>query len=232
MKLPKFTYSDRWETKGLRIYLTERGELPGVTSVLNITEPSHGLDIWKQRLGIYADEIQGEARNRGIVLHDALQEIAGKNTIEPPSWLEQDYYNYWESLKPFLSTIQEDILSEAFVWSRYGYAGTFDRLCKISGDYYVVDWKTSDSPKSSNTVKRYKIQLAAYAGAINWVYRDFLKVSKAKIVVALPYTDAQVITLSSSEMKKYWNEWLDRLNIFNSLKKRYMEGTTHGIQAG
>lgn len=217
-KLPKYEYKNRFSTgEGLRYYIppNEKSSYPGVTSVLGIVTDNSWIKNWENRVGKEkADEKKEAARNRGVIIHAALEDYT-KN--KNPDWLEKEYQPYWQSLQGFLATIEEDLLIEGFVWSRHKYAGTVDRVSVINGIPHVIDWKTSNR-KKQNT-KQYKLQIAAYTGAINWVYN--LNINHGKIAIALPDKPAQIININPKQMNKLWEEWLEKLKVFHELKKEF-----------
>jgi hypothetical protein len=63
------------------------------------------------------------------------------------------FAEFWKTYKPEL------ISSEQFVWSdKHKYAGTADIVCKMNGETWLLDIKTSNSIHKS-----YDLQLASYA---------------------------------------------------------------------
>ena len=63
------------------------------------------------------------------------------------------FAEFWRTYKPEL------ISSEQFVWSdKHKFAGTADIVCKMNGETWLIDLKTSNSIHKS-----YDLQLASYA---------------------------------------------------------------------
>jgi hypothetical protein len=66
------------------------------------------------------------------------------------------FHDFWTTHKPEL------ISAEEFVWSdEHKYAGTADIVCKMNGEIWLLDIKTSNSIHKS-----YDLQLASYAKAL------------------------------------------------------------------
>ncbi len=76
---------------------------------------------------------------------------------------------YMESIQHVLADIGEiKALETPVAHLQLGYMGTFDCLAEYKGTLCLIDWKTSNKPKSSLAdCYDYPLQAVAYAGAIN-----------------------------------------------------------------
>ncbi len=108
-----------------------------------------------------------EAGNLGTFVHKWVEDyIKGNNPAMPVNVELQD------SIKKFLGWVEKHkvtfLLSEQQIFSRkYNYTGTLDFICKIEGEMYVGDLKTS-----SGIYPEYLIQTAAYRFARVEEYPD------------------------------------------------------------
>ena len=110
----------------------------------------------------------------------------------------------------FLEQVDSPLLVEsAIAWydpaQEIGYSGTFDMLAKMnSGDYALLDWKTSYKEKPDTQLADYRMQLGAYVQAIEQMYD--IEVNEAHCAIAIydPDTgagqEAQVVSLSAAEL--------------------------------
>ena len=152
-----------------RVY--KRGEgvyYPSVTTILQYMPKNKFFESWLKDVGHNADLIMRRAGKEGTQVHEAAEKLVEGEEI---SWMD-DYGNakysqiVWEMILKFAEFWKEYkpelISSEQFVWSdKYKYAGTADIVCKIKGEVWLLDLKTSNSIHKS-----YDLQLASYAKAL------------------------------------------------------------------
>jgi hypothetical protein len=149
-----------------RVY--KRGEgvyYPSVTTILQYMPKNKFFESWLKDVGHTADFIMRKAGKEGTQVHEAAEQLVEGKEI---SWMD-DYGNakysqivwemilkfaeFWKTYKPEL------ISSEQFVWSdKHKFAGTADIVCKMNGETWLIDLKTSNSIHKS-----YDLQLASYA---------------------------------------------------------------------
>lgn len=217
MALNRYEAKHKWIGKQ-RYHETPIGALPGVTTILSATEDKSGLRAWRKRVGDEeADRITQEGVARGNAVHGALEAFLSGNEHEPP---DEAYEPFFESLQPVLEKIEDVHLIEGAVWSPRGYAGSVDALVQIEGELTLIDWKTSRKPKNPRYATRYYHQCAAYAGAINNVYRDRgIRIQRALVAIALEDRPAQVFAIDPSDMMRHWQAWLDRLNQYQAIQE-------------
>ena len=154
--------------------------LPSVTTVLSSMAPvskTMALINWRKRVG--ADEANRRTRlaaNRGTWLHAVMEDWFGEEDIEHHLDKAPDWKPYFESVLPFLETIQQPLLLESAVgWydedKAIGYSGTLDMVAQMTdGSIALVDWKTSYKEKPDYQLADYKKQLGAYSMAVEAMY--------------------------------------------------------------
>lgn len=167
-------------------FLDGKGPIPSVTTVIKIVDKSGPLIGWAKRITAEAavrharelptwveDFGQGEAvsmltkaanvvrdkaANAGSDVHQFAEAIARGQEVEVP-----------EELAPFVAAYRQWLLdfepdflaAEEMVCSvTHGYAGTFDAICVIAGETWLLDYKTS-----TGVYEETALQLAAYANA-------------------------------------------------------------------
>ena len=161
-ELEQITFLDR------RVYKKEEGVYyPSVTTILQYMPKNKFFDNWLKDVGHNADLIMKKAADEGTAVHNAMEDlIAGKEIV----WMD-DYGNakynltVWKMIlkvAEFLQTYKPEIIAvEEFTFSdKHKYAGTADLVCKIDGEMWLIDLKTSN-----NLHRSYDLQLSAYAKA-------------------------------------------------------------------
>ena len=149
-----------------RVYKRSEGVYyPSVTTILQYMPKNKFFENWLKDVGHTADYIMRKAGKEGTQVHEAAEQLVLGQEV---SWMD-DYGNakysqivwemilkfaeFWKTYKPEL------ISSEQFVWSdEYKFAGTADIVCKMNGETWLIDLKTSNSIHKS-----YDLQLASYA---------------------------------------------------------------------
>jgi hypothetical protein len=119
-------------------------------------------------VGHNADLIMRRAGKEGTQVHEAAEQLILGNEV---TWMDDygrakysqlvwemilKFHDFWTTHKPEL------ISAEEFVWSdKHKYAGTADIVCKMNGEIWLLDIKTSNSVHKS-----FDLQLASYAKAL------------------------------------------------------------------
>ena len=141
---------------------------PSVTTILQYMPKNKFFENWIKDVGHNADLIMRKAGKEGTQVHEAAELLV---IGEEVGWMD-DYGNakynekVWEMINKFVdfwTTYKPELIStEEFVFSdEYRYAGTADLVCKINGEVWLIDFKTSNSLHKS-----YDLQLASYAKAL------------------------------------------------------------------
>ena len=149
-----------------RVYKRDEGVYyPSVTTILQYMPKNKFFESWLKDVGNNADIIMRKAGKEGTQVHEACEKLV---LGEEVTWMDDfgrakysqivwemilKFAEFWKTNKPEL------ISSEDFVWSdEHKYAGTADIVCKMNGETWLLDIKTSNSIHKS-----YDLQLAAYA---------------------------------------------------------------------
>lgn len=149
----------------------QKGDLfaPSVTYILDCVYPkSFGLIDWIGDVGNKrADEIKNEAADDGSFVHEAIEKLLkgfkiSNDEISIKFANRKRALKVKRCLKAFLDWHEEykpDVINtEKTVWNdEYLYAGTLDLKCRINGEIWTIDFKTSNSIHDSH-----KVQLSAY----------------------------------------------------------------------
>lgn len=171
---------------------------------------------------------------QGKCFHSALEEILTSDSSQMDKTISETEYppdiqGYMESVSHVLQDVRAVRAIESTVQHKtLNYLGVVDCVARYKGVLCVIDWKTSEKAKSflSNTYDN-PIQVAAYAGALNYDGNYNYQVESGLIVVA--YKDgsaAHVHQLSSELMLDFWKTWLMRLEQFTERRPIQASGTS------
>jgi len=144
------------EVEGKHFYVTNSKKLPSVTTILQLIA-NPGLEAWKRATPDW-EEISLWAANLGTKVHKAIElHLNGRpHTMKSAMQFKCfDAFLQWKNQNEF-----EKMDTEMKLKSEKGYAGTLDLICKLNGELYIVDFKTS-----VQIYPDYLLQLSAYRAA-------------------------------------------------------------------
>jgi len=149
-----------------RQYNSDTGETlccyPSVTTKLSAVYPKDPyLMKWIRQNGMEGEEQFKKSADEGTQVHTIIDQLLHGEKIESEGLSDkvkkcvQAFIDWYQEVKP------EILESEITLFNHvYKYAGTRDLLCRINGELFVVDYKTSNSVHD-----QHKVQVAAYWGA-------------------------------------------------------------------
>lgn len=205
-----------------RAYTTPVGALPSVTTILSGSRDNTGLQLWRESVGEErADFISSLACHRGTRHHEAIERFLTDGTEPEFNFLQTPY---WKSSRKFLDSVEHTLLLEGAVWHPDGFAGTLDAIAYLSDDDNqptLLDWKTADSERKPDKLYEYSLQCAAYVTAANHVYANQgLHITRAKIVVAIADSSAQIETIEADALKQLYRHFLARVQRYTFARSR------------
>lgn len=152
----------------------------------------------------------------GSRFHICIQQLLSGTPIEEVP-IHESIQGHWKSIAPVIQHISAVRALEGMVSHRYlKYAGSMDCVADYKGQLCLIDWKTSKKLKSSlaSTFDN-PLQVAAYAGAVNFNENFDVHVKHALLVIAYRNGDpADVHIMSSAVLLDFWNLWLRRLSQY------------------
>lgn len=151
-----------------RFYLSHKLKdtyYPSVTTVLNAFPKGHGYIEWLKQVGFNAETIVQKAGEQGSKIHDAIDQFLKGSELR---WADDEgnhYYtleewgmickfmDFWNTHEPELIQGELECVSDELQLG-----GTIDLICKIEGELWLIDFK------SSNYIyKSHYLQISAYA---------------------------------------------------------------------
>lgn len=149
-----------YNSKGVLVAPGTPKAFPSATTILAVQDKPN-LNAWKLKVGLKAaNKKQQDSSARGTAIHQLVSDwITGKPVeAEQPEHEEMlhGYINWAEKNHP------TSVESEIFLRSKkHGFAGTADIICRLNGELWVLDLKTSRALNPS-----YGLQLRAYEQAL------------------------------------------------------------------
>jgi len=222
-KLYEYPSSVRSLIKDERHYDINSEKLPSVTTILAATQSDEkraSLAKWKEKVGSNeADNIKNKAASRGTAMHTYLEHhINGGGLLDLSSEGREAESMAKTIIDKGLGDLQEIWGSEVTLYYPGLFAGATD-LCGIyQGRDSIVDFKQSNKPKKDEWIQDYKLQLAAYASAHDYVYKT--NIEQGVILMVTPDNFFQRFIINGSQFREYKWMWLEKVDqYYKQLKK-------------
>jgi hypothetical protein len=211
----------RKQVDGKRLYATESGPLPSVTTILDKTKPREkreALANWKKRVGDKeAQRIVTEAANVGTVMHNILEYWVKNEDYDPGNNVVHRQAKAMaqvvkEHVQPNLNEVWG---SEVNLYYPGLYAGTTDLLGVWKGQPAIMDFKQTNKPKKREWIEDYFLQGAAYSLAHNALYETDIK----SIAIFMCSRDCQwqLFEVKADEFQFWADKWAARVEQFYRL---------------
>lgn len=233
---PKFLYTGQFQYEpltavtqpdGPRTYATPYGPASSVTTILSLL-PAPGLDAWIERVGIEeAIRVRDEAAVIGTCMHNRLEAYVKGVEYQPiDSPLEKVAELLFMTVRgTVLGPLREVWGVEEALYLENLYAGRTDVLGVYAGKRSVIDYKTGLRFKSDDVLHKYKLQIAAYAVAHDWMFRDlpgYQPVEQGVILVGVRPNEqfrgarVQKVIMNEAELDLYREKWIDVVERFHA----------------
>ena len=216
----KYSYvsASRIEDQGTRLYDVNGSRLPSVTTILGATKDQQFLKEWKAKVGEKeADRIKNVSSSRGTAMHKFLEHYITGVGYDDLTELGQAAKAMAKKVIDIgLTPVEEYYGSEVTLYYPGLYAGSTDLVCVHNGKDSIVDFKQSNRPKREDWIDDYKMQIAAYAMAHDYVHNS--KIEQGIIMVCTPDLYYQEFVVSGAELRQWKHKFLKRLDMYYDLK--------------
>jgi genome maintenance exonuclease 1 len=171
------------ETPRGRFYNTPCGPLPSITTVLG-SEVKPAIQNWRNALGeAEANRRTKRASDRGSAVHAMIENYL-KNEQQDSSAYSHNDVAQFNSLRLHLNKINVVHAQEIPLWSEsLGVAGRVDCIGEYNGIPAIIDFKTSNNPKTEAMIQDYFMQTTAYAIMVYEMYG--IEISNVVILMAV-----------------------------------------------
>ena len=202
---------------GKRHYDTGREKLPSVTTILSSTQdPSKtaSLQSWRERVGeSTALMITEEAASRGTAMHKILERYVDESGYLDMTKVGLNAHNMAvRIIEQGLCNVTEYYGIECTLFYPGLYAGQTDMVGVHKGQDAIIDFKQTNKPKKEEWIGDYKMQLAAYAMAHNYMHKT--QITKGVIMMCSKDNYYQEFVIEGEEFKKYQHKWLGKVSDY------------------
>ena len=210
--------ASRIEDHGTRLYDVNGTRLPSVTTILGATKDQQFLKEWKAKVGeAEADRIKNLSSRRGTAMHKFLEHYVQGTGYDDLTEIGQKAKAMAEKVIDVgLTPVEEIYGSEVTLYYPGLYAGSTDLVCVHNGKDSIVDFKQSNRPKREDWIDDYKMQIAAYAMAHDYVHDS--KIEQGIIMVCTPDLYYQEFVVNGAELRQWKHKFLKRLDMYYDLK--------------
>ena len=216
----KYTYVDstRIEEHGSRLYDVNGARLPSVTTILGKTKDQKFIKDWKAKVGEQeADRIKNLSSKRGTSMHKFLEHYVQGTGYDDLTELGQKAKAMAQKVIDVgLTPVEEIYGSEVTLYYPGLYAGSTDLVCVHNEMDTIVDFKQANRPKREDWIDDYKMQIAAYAMAHDYVHKS--NIEQGIIMVCTPDLYYQEFTVSGADLRSWKHKFLKRLDMYHELK--------------
>lgn len=175
---------------GKRHYVTPKGKLPSITTVLSILSRD-SIQAWRKRVGeVQANAISTRASRRGTSVHSMCEDYIN-NQYDSKKYLPNDRETF-NTLRPVLDEHLNNVwMQECALFSEYlGVAGRVDCIAEWDGKLSVIDFKTSRKLKKKEWIDNYFMQASAYC--VMFEEMTGQPINQTVILIAVDGEDPQV----------------------------------------
>jgi len=224
-RINKFKYpkSMRSLIDGKRHYDIKEEKLPSVTTILSATqsdEKRKSLADWRARMGPqYADRVKDLAAMRGTAMHRYLEAfIDGSGHKDLTSIGREAEGMAKRIIESGLGELDEVWGQEVTLYYPGLYAGATDIVGVYEGQPAIIDFKQTNKPKREEWITDYKLQLAAYAMAHNYMHKT--NITKGVIMMCSKDNYYQEFVVEGKEFQKYKHNFLRRVDEYYKTRSK------------
>ena len=208
---------------GQRHYDTGKEKLPSVTTILKATESEEkkkSLAAWAARIGNEAAEkIKDDAAVRGTAMHKILEKYVLEEGYLDLTKVGQNAHNMAiRVIEQGLHNVSEYYGIECTLFYPGLYAGQTDMVGVHKGEDAIIDFKQTNKPKKVEWITDYKLQLAAYAMAHNYMHKT--EITKGVIMMCSKDNYYQEFVVEGNEFKEYQHKWLGKVSEYYEQQRR------------
>ena len=220
---------------GKRHYAIKQEKLPSVTAILSATqseEKRDSLQAWRDRVGeAEATRIMNEAAARGTAMHKILERYIDESGYLDLTQVGQQAHNMAiRVIEQGLSNVSEYYGLECTLFYPGLYAGATDLVGVHKGSDAIIDFKQTNKPKREEWIGDYKLQLAAYAMAHNYMHKT--EINKGVIMMCSKDNFYQEFIVEGEEFKNYQHQWLGKVSKYYEQRNAFKSNDGQDEQVG
>ena len=172
-----------------------------------------GIAEWRRKVGDeVADRIMKNASERGLNIHNLIEDYLNNKEIMIPENAIDHYYTF-KAMKPELNKINNIQGLELKMFSdEYKLKGRCDCFAEYDGKLSMIDFKTSKKIKKKSWLDAYFIQATAYCEMV----REHTNLEIDNIVLIFGITDYNTCKIESEKPQNFLKELIRINNEYNS----------------
>jgi genome maintenance exonuclease 1 len=160
-----------------------------------------------------------EAAARGTAMHKILERYVGEEGYLDLTQVGLNAHNMAiRVIEQGLCNVSEYYGIECTLFYPGLYAGQTDMVGVHKGQDAIIDFKQTNKPKKAEWVTDYKLQLAAYAMAHNYMHKT--QITKGVIMMCSKDNYYQEFIVEGEEFKKYQHKWLGKISQYYQQKEK------------
>ena len=209
----KYSYVDatRHDDHGTRTYDVNGARLPSVTTILGATKDQQFLKDWKAKVGEKeADRIKNLSSKRGTSMHKFIEHYVQGTGYDDLTGIGQEAKTMAQKIIDVgLTPVEEIYGSEVTLYYPGLYAGSTDLVCNHNNMETIVDFKQANRAKREEWIDDYKLQIAAYAMAHDYVHKS--NIEQGIIMICTPDLYYQEFKVSGADLRS-WKQQKKKAN--------------------
>ena len=154
--------------------------------------------------------ITEEAAARGTAMHKILERYVGEDGYLDLTNVGLQAHNM--AIRVIEQGLCKYYGSEVTLHYPGLYAGATDVVGVYAGQPAIIDFKQSNRPKKEEWIEDYKLQLAAYAMAHDYMHKT--NITKGVIMMCSKDNYYQEFIVDGEEFKKYKHKWLGKVSDY------------------
>jgi genome maintenance exonuclease 1 len=160
-----------------------------------------------------AERIKNLSSTRGTAMHKYLESyLRDEQRVDLTPLGQEARIMAQKIIEKGMPSISEYYGSEVGLYYPGLYAGSTDLVCLLDGVETIVDFKQANRPKREEWIGDYKLQIAAYAMAHDYIHGS--NIEQGTIMVCTPDLYYQEFKFNGEEMRKCRHQFLKRLGQF------------------
>jgi hypothetical protein len=215
-KIDKYNYNTyrQINDQGPRTYDVNGIKLPSVTTILDKTKNKEFLKNWIAKKGEKeAERIKNLSSKRGTSMHKYLENYIINKGYEDLTELGQQAKSMAQKvIEVGLLPVSSYYGSEVTLHYPGLYAGSTDLVGVHNDMDTIIDFKQSNRPKIEEWVDDYKLQIAMYAMAHDYVYGSNIR--QGLIMICTPDLYYQEFKIQDAELRNWKHKALKRVNEY------------------
>ena len=199
---------------GRRYILPDGSSVPSITTILGYFKRKE-LAKWREKVGKdEANRVSHTASSRGTAFHKAVDMYFDGNIMEN---MMPDIKIHFNNCLPEFHKINNIHFKEAALYSTHlQIAGRTDLIAEYDGILSIIDFKTSNRPKTKEQIKDYFLQGTAYG----LMYEELTGTSINQVVIIMASDGLDYPQVFIEKVQDHIYDLASKVQAYHSLTNR------------